>query len=141
MFRGRSRFVTLSCDPGPRAERRESAERLRHRRWLYGTRCAVDGTQITDNQATGSGGGLYVASSSPVPLELTLENATILRNTAPQGGGVQVLDALLDSVACDWGTDGDDNAPDDVQIGSVSSGGYGADATFRCADEVCDPMP
>lgn len=106
----------------------------------YGPFCALVLSDVTDNTATESGGGLLLQFYDGV-----VDRCTILRNTAPVGGGASTTAvgpyvAMLASIASDWGVDADDNVPDDILVGLVSVSGYGAGASFVC-DDACTPAP
>jgi hypothetical protein len=95
---------------------------------------SIDGVQVADNRAD-AGGGLYIVDS-----DVVVSGSTVIRNTATEGGGAKLSSGgTLVSADTDWGTDGDDNLPDDVYAdGSI--GGYGAAAAFECS-VGCTPLP
>jgi hypothetical protein len=102
---------------------------------FYSPRIVFSGVEITDNTA-GVGGGLYLAGGT-----LTIEQCTVARNVASEGGGAFVSgQADFASVATSWGLGVDANTPGDVYA-SGELGGYGASATFSCTAAGCDPAP
>jgi len=48
----------------------------------------VDGVVFEDNTADGDGGGLYLTTDYPRPFDITVLDATVLNNTATNGGGL-----------------------------------------------------
>jgi hypothetical protein len=95
----------------------------------------IDSTSIIDNVSL-DGGGLTVGGSV-----VTLTGSTVQRNEATSTGGGLLLYAGIGevvSVDSDWGTDTDDNAPQDVAIPGVGAWtGYGAGASFQCDVAGC----
>ncbi|MEQ1503014.1 MAG: MopE-related protein [Myxococcota bacterium] len=127
---------------------------------VYGGAFELRASTVTDNVATGHGGGVYGWSA-----ELALVDADVRRNSALDGGGVYhdqystavtitggaVAENVADTVGggvyaigaaiaasvVDFGVDAADNVPDDVAIVAVAGDPplvypYGVDATFAC---------
>ena len=103
----------------------------------FAERLRIEGSTITDNVAE-SGAGVY--ANGP---RVEIVGSTLLRNYATfLGGGAQVAVGELVSEGSDWGTDADDNLPDDLLISMLQVVvGYGADETFTCTPESCTPEP
>jgi len=65
----------------------------------FRARLELDSCSITDNQATGGWGG-GIGSGTDSLGSLTLRNVTVERNTAPDGGGIQVYKTPLQLITC-----------------------------------------
>jgi hypothetical protein len=109
----------------------------------------LDGVEISGNSASNQGGGLWLLSGAAFVL-----GGEITGNTALLGGGASVkTGGELSSQDCDWGSDAEENAPDDVfaslledpklppDPNASSVTGYGAGSTFSCTEAGCDPLP
>ena len=99
--------------------------------FLYGAELTGSSLHIQYNEAD-LGGGLYVYVGSTA----TLTSSTITGQVASAGGGARVRsNSELTSDGCDWGTDSDDNSPDDIYLSTTTYDDYGADESFTCSSE------
>lgn len=92
-----------------------------------------EGTLIDGNDGR-FGGAILVQGG-----EATVTRSTVTNNMARGGGGAFLgYSGVLVSTSTDWGTDTEDNAPDDVGMGSESYTDFGAASDFECTAVVCE---
>jgi hypothetical protein len=89
-------------------------------------------TSVHDNSATEAGGGILVWDEG----QLELTGTSVTGNSAGgAGGAIFIEDGAASGVACDLGSDPDDNSPDDVSVqGPASQASYrgGSPVDFSC---------
>lgn len=105
---------------------------------IHSDSVTIKGTVITDNVATGKGGGVYVRSNG-----VQIVGGRVAGNQASSGGGTY-LDwyATLTVTNTDFGEGEQDNTPDDVEtMKGRTFQDFGTDATFACDDLECTAMP
>lgn len=101
--------------------------------WIAGRRHRATLTRvvITDNSADVLGGGVTLRNHT------VFDGCTVTGNVAPTGGGAYWWgDGPVRSIDSDWGSDGSDNAVDDLYDVSTesSNGGFGNAASFDCVE-------
>ena len=102
--------------------------------YIYTGVVEASGSTVSNNKTGGNGGGLYQYEGN-----LFVKDSVITENEAGgHGGGASMMTGTLESVSSDWGTDGTDNAPDDVSVAGSRSSAYGEDASFVCSPDGCE---
>ena len=77
-------------------------------------------TVLADNVASTFGAGLYAADSG-----VTLEDASLLRNTGGTGTGAYLTGATLEATSTDWGAGADDNGEPELTTPAGDTHGVG----------------
>lgn len=103
---------------------------------------ALTDTLVTENVATGFGGGLYVANRGAANCSGTTAGSDgFLNNAAASGGGgvyLATTSGILRSSVCDWGnTAATNNHAQDVQDGA-NVYNKGNNASFLCRNGACN---
>lgn len=93
--------------------------------------------EVTDSVIDGNNaavGGAFSTEDGGGAASLFVTGGAVTSNVADNGGGVDLdEDCDLTVTSSDWGSGATENQPDDVLGYS-----FGADATFSCADQLCE---
>lgn len=99
---------------------------------LYGSTAALDAASVQYCSAE-LGGAFYVYATS----SLSLTNSIVQSNVATAGGGARLrTTSTLISDNTDWGVDGTDNTPDDIDVSNDSTWSWDAAASFTCTNDA-----
>ena len=101
----------------------------------------MGGTQVTNNSASGRGGGAYVFDGVLECRGSTTAYAGFHGNSATTAGGAVYLGGTgsLSATTCDFGSSGaDNNSPNDIAGTTMTAVSYGEDRTVTCTASGCN---